>query len=257
MCHSPITVTHSTGRHLVRCGNCVKCAIRRQQSWTLRCLLEQRVSGSASFVTLTYRDDTVPDLLDARHMQLFFKRLRRSTSASVRYFYCGEYGGKTGRPHWHAIVYGLPLLRRGLSQWPQWPHGHVHVGEVTRQSVSYVVRYTLKSWRGEHVVGMSRRPGIGLQPIRIIAGYMAQSQPELEAFPSRWTLNGRCYPLDQTAYDAAKDAYLEAGGVLGMENKAAREHRVRLFEVIGEQTPAARVDRVVRRYEQELQKGVF
>lgn len=266
MCNAPITVNHSTGRHLVRCGACVRCAIRRQESWTLRCLLEAREHAYASFVTLTYREDTVPETLDRRDMQLFLKRLRRSTPSTVRYFYCGEYGGQTARPHWHVIVFGGQPLPKGWYELAAWPHGHAFVGTVEKASVAYVCRYTLKSWRGEHVIGMSTRPGIGLPAIRRMSGYMAEKMPHLEAFPSKWKYDGRFYFLDQRAYDVAKEAYLQAGGVLDEKPPAQREMEVELYRkgyrlermesgsLMAMPKPSVAIDKFVKRYEQELAK---
>jgi len=112
------------------------------------------------FLTLSYADDKIPDLgnLDQRDMQLFFKRLRKTQNSPIRYVYCGEYGENTSRPHYHAIVFGLPLTDRQhfksndrgdkLYQSPQleklWGNGFVTIGDVTPQSCGYVAGYLTK-----------------------------------------------------------------------------------------------------------------
>jgi len=71
-------------------------------------------------VTLTYDDKHLPPngALDHRDFQLFMKRLRqhrvrlfrregRPDPPPVKYFMCGEYGGRTGRPHFHAVLLGV------------------------------------------------------------------------------------------------------------------------------------------------------
>lgn len=122
--------------------------------------------------------------------QDFFKRLRITLFRSgypgvdnVRYYMCGEYGDKTHRPHYHAIVFGwmpgdlLALLGKpGLFVSPTlsklWPYGYHTVARVDPECVSYVAGYVDKKldgarmqWAENNVapeyVRMSRNPGIG------------------------------------------------------------------------------------------------
>lgn len=105
----------------------------------------------------------------------------------IRFFLCGEYGDKNGRPHYHGIYFNLvlnedevyPFFKRGDIQYYRcpiiedlWSLGIVTLGKVTYDSCSYVARYcTKKSFveREEYDVHrllpefteMSRRPGIG------------------------------------------------------------------------------------------------
>jgi hypothetical protein len=84
---------------------------------------------------------------------------------TVRYYACGEYGGRTGRPHYHAIVYGLSACgacmscssyARRVGKHPiadtdcgaiyrSWPFGHIHIGDVTPGSCKYVADYLQKN----------------------------------------------------------------------------------------------------------------
>ena len=77
----------------------------------------------------------------------------------------GEYGSKTMRPHYHHIIFGLPLDQtkfkkvgmNGLNQptWISeelneiWGMGHVEIGRVDWRSCAYVARYTLKKALGK------------------------------------------------------------------------------------------------------------
>lgn len=163
--------------------------------WTVRCSHEAQLHERNCFVTLTYSDDKVPEDfgLDLRHWQLFRKRLREAVGP-FRFFCAGEYGGKTLRPHFHAILFGLDfaedrvLLKRvnGNPLWTsplledKWRNGHVSIGQVTPESISYVTKYCVKKQRALHArcsrvdadtgecwtvrpefVTMSRRPGLG------------------------------------------------------------------------------------------------
>lgn len=155
---------------MLPCGRCTECRIRKVKEWSARCLAEKKTSKNAYFVTLTYSDDnlrfqSVDDnlipVLVKKDCQLFFKRLRKalfgSKKGDLKYFLSGEYGEKSLRPHYHAIIYNLPLddLRlykvKGKTVYytsdflsKVWGLGYVVVGLVNNQSVSYTCSYTLK-----------------------------------------------------------------------------------------------------------------
>lgn len=160
---------------------------------------EAQLHEENQFLTLTYDDDHLPDDhgLDQSHMQKFWKRLRKAYPENkIRYVYAGEYGGKTARPHYHAIAFGLDLpdLRhkednhRGEKLYTSesldqiWGKGFSVVGEVTSHSCAYVASYMLKDtktglWKDEYTylneftgefhqrmkpfARHSNRPGIG------------------------------------------------------------------------------------------------
>ena len=46
-----------------------------------------------------------PIILKKSDFQKFIKRLRKDYD--IKYFACGEYGDKTLRPHFHAILFGV------------------------------------------------------------------------------------------------------------------------------------------------------
>ena len=77
----------------------------------------------------------------------FFKRLRkqyakRSNGIKLRYYACGEYGDRYGRPHYHAIVCGLSLRDEDKALVRlSWPFGLCHFGTATPDSISYVCQY--------------------------------------------------------------------------------------------------------------------
>lgn len=138
----------------VPCGKCPACTARRASAWSFRLMEEEKVSSSAHFITLTYDTAHVPLTpsgfmdLQKRDLQLFFKRLRKAQSKvdplrRIRYYACGEYGGRTRRPHYHAIVFNVDLE---LIQ-PAWDLGQVHYGQVTKASVGYCLKYMSKTKR--------------------------------------------------------------------------------------------------------------
>ena len=102
---------------------CGKCEYRRKQvadQWATRIELEAKEWDDVIFLTLTYDDDHIPygeiikgyrsiqsQTVSKRDVQLFIKRLRKAYKKPIKYFLAAEYGGRTKRPHYHAIVFGL------------------------------------------------------------------------------------------------------------------------------------------------------
>lgn len=134
----------------VPCGQCPACRKQRAQQWTFRLRKELEHSYFAHFITLTYDEENVPYgdghmSLCTRDLQLFWKRLRklhdRRYVTDIRYYAVGEYGGRTARPHYHAIVFDCWCDRLYSDAWP---HGNVHVGKVTNSSIAYVTGYVMK-----------------------------------------------------------------------------------------------------------------
>lgn len=127
------------------CGQCLPCRINKSREWTHRLMLEQMVHGDSVFLTLTYNDECVPInySLYPKDLTDFWKRLRKSIyPRKIRYFAVGEYGDR-GRPHYHAIVFGLSELdaEKVLKAWNM---GYIHVGDVNKDSISYVTKYVVK-----------------------------------------------------------------------------------------------------------------
>lgn len=54
--------------------------------------------------------------LHLEHLQKFFKRLRKKFGEGIRYFACGEYGSKNGRPHYHALLFNFDFTDKKLWQ---------------------------------------------------------------------------------------------------------------------------------------------
>ena len=98
----------------VNCGHCMACRINYTTAWKLRLLYELSNWDNAMFLTLTYDDEHLPQDYGLHKKELvgFFKRLRSYLDYSdegtkIRYYAVGEYGSKTKRPHYHAIIFGL------------------------------------------------------------------------------------------------------------------------------------------------------
>lgn len=171
----------------VPCGRCIGCRLEKSRQWATRCMHEASLYERNCFVTLTYNDENLPvNGLVPEHFVLFMKRLRKRYGDGIRFFHCGEYGEKLGRPHHHTLLFNHDfddkrVFHGGRSEHKLyesaelsrlWPYGFCSIGECNFESAGYVARYALKKvtgpeaelwYKGAHpeYLTMSRRPGIG------------------------------------------------------------------------------------------------
>lgn len=201
------------GREVIKvpCKECIGCRLDYSKEWANRCMKEAELYEYNFSITLTYDDKNMPystKILDTEtgeaipnynvtlnpdDVEKFMKRLRiqwhrKHKHDNIRVFYCGEYGDKKGRPHYHLILFNFPMydlkfLRRsqsGKNLWFSneldkiWGKGLTTVGECNWETVAYAARYVTKKVKGpgakdEYIeraqypefVRMSRMPGIG------------------------------------------------------------------------------------------------
>lgn len=151
MCLNPMVI-QVTGRGdmIVPCGQCRWCRVLRSSNWAMRMMHEVESWDSSVFITLTYNNDFLPGdrNLSKREFQLFIKRLRKEVVTKIKYYGCGEYGEKYGRPHYHAIVFGVSCNDVRIIE-KAWPFGFVKVGNVTSKSCKYVSKYINKAPLGK------------------------------------------------------------------------------------------------------------
>lgn len=158
----------------VPCGKCMGCRIAKRREWSVRILHELTTwQGEGVFITLTYKDELLPinGSLEPRHLQLFWKRLRKYYKGKkIRYYACGEYGENTRRPHYHAIVFGLTMAElegtrknnRLISPVIDdlWVYGYNVIGTVTSDSAQYVAGYIEKKLNGDKAVEEYEKRGV-------------------------------------------------------------------------------------------------
>lgn len=179
---------------MLPCGNCIGCRLERSRQWGVRIMHEAKLYEHNAFVTLTFSPEYLEKMckkteggysLDKKHVQDFMKRLRRKfPDDKIRVFYCGEYGGKTQRPHYHLCIFNFDFEDKYL--WDTingykhyrspvleklWPFGLSSTADVSFESGAYVARYCTKKINGkmadEHYKGRvpefcqaSLKPGI-------------------------------------------------------------------------------------------------
>lgn len=186
MCLNPKTI-YKKGYYIsVGCGKCFECLQQRATEWAYRICLESSLYEHNCMVTLTYNEDNCPkdSHLSKRDLQLFMKRLRKHyNNVKVKFFACGEYGDKKGRPHYHIILFNMyfedmfwfckdkkgtdlyrsPVLER------LWNKGFSSICEIEFNVAKYCAIYMQKppkDGRPKPFLLMSRRPGIGFGAIR-------------------------------------------------------------------------------------------
>lgn len=135
------------------CGKCLDCQQRSKLHWVLRCQQEATQHKSVLFTTLTYED--APWTLAVDELQRFHKRLRKAIAQQkvqvdgllrprrYRHFSCGEYGETNGRPHYHAILFGLePRDEEAIQK--AWGLGFTTTERAGPGAIAYVAGYVNK-----------------------------------------------------------------------------------------------------------------
>lgn len=181
----------------------------------------------AVFLTLTYSDDQVvrrgngTAMLVKSDVQKFFKRLRinrfrSGRSSNISYYACGEYGERTQRPHYHAIVFGLDFndVDRGDVA-DAWHHGHTDFGLVTPASIRYVAGYIDKKVLGYADAFQGREGefqlvsnGIGLQ-------WCKENMVQL-LYDGGLSFEGNALPLSRYYREKLRELWPEAMEGVGM-----------------------------------------
>lgn len=163
----------------VPCGRCPPCKKRRVDQWTFRLLQEDKQHEFAHFVTLTFdtrfvpispngwmtlrrgyeqvplkkpsKDGSLVKSVSLCDFTRFMKRLRKLLpGVKLKYYYCGEYGSQKHRPHYHAIIFGVPDTEFYHKAWMLNGEslGAVHIGTVTGDSIAYCMKYIDKPGGG-------------------------------------------------------------------------------------------------------------
>lgn len=161
----------------IACGKCLGCRLDHASMWATRIIMEAKHWKKNCFVTLTYNNQNLPftekglKTLYKKDVQDFLKRLRYyekgheswehpingKIESPIRYFCCGEYGPKGGRPHYHMAIFNwepndlkfwkiendVPMYKSKKLQ-KIWGNGFVVIEELNLNTANYIARYTLK-----------------------------------------------------------------------------------------------------------------
>lgn len=184
--------------------------------WSLRLGAEYETCKSAWFITLTYKNEYLPTILKdrpiirrhfnipdketlcKRDLQLFLKRLRQAngkkSASQMRYYACGEYGSRYGRPHYHILAFNLvdTVVERMGHFWTDRKNrsnkyelkGIVHAEPVrsVKDVTNYVANYIVGAYANPKRLNerpfslMSRRPYLGHQYVKKMLPYHRKLQ---------------------------------------------------------------------------------
>lgn len=189
---------------LIPCQKCIGCQLEKSRQWANRGYLERKMWEQNWFVTLTYDDDHLPmaeeittsnditftdidgnwkGILIPKDLELFRKNLRQKLNRNqgetgIRFLYCGEYGGKKDRPHYHLIIFNCnlpkdsfynPKVIKDEIYWQNYiieeswggirgknwdfpidpdSKGKSNISEVTWNNIAYTARYIMKKQNG-------------------------------------------------------------------------------------------------------------
>lgn len=189
------------------CGQCIACRINKRREWKHRLILEAYQHEENAFITLTFDEDNYPEhhSVERRTAQLFLKRLRKAYGGRIRYFLVGEYGDETGRPHYHAALFGYSRCENGSTRYDRsgnvkccpnchrvsdaWGYGRIQVAELEPQSMGYICGYVTKKMtkdddprlegRLPEFATMSLRPGIGYDAMHDLADVLMKFDLDL------------------------------------------------------------------------------
>lgn len=176
----------------IPCRHCEECYSQIRLEWISRATAEMQLHDKALYVTLTYRDyndgetvlppvaEMVTDdgeilkhhTLRYRDFQLFMKRLRRRfPDRKLRFMVCGEYGSRTYRPHYHAIIYGIDVVDfSDILAHNRNKHGDILYSSVELDNI----------WQLGYTLSASADNG----SIAYVAGYVAKKFSTLK--PKEW-----------------------------------------------------------------------
>lgn len=213
-------VAYKKGVREFECGACPECLSKKSKQWALRCSMQAQVQ-KCCMVTLTY-DTYIHDTVTGRILgervsdlkvckkdaQKFIKRLRiyfkrKKNVDNIKYLLTAEYGKRTHRAHYHAILFGVEfddLVRYKKSKrgnWINksatldkiWSHGICTVDTVcvNAKIARYCTKYCAKDSRADDTFMLFSR-GIGQEEL-------------LRQFNGlSYIVDGREYPIPRTVW---------------------------------------------------------
>lgn len=191
--------------------------------------MEAKTSESAWFLTLTYNDDNLPlspetyaPVLRHKDVRRYLARLRatRGGGLKFRYYLCGEYGDRTLRPHYHAILYFSQTrpapadLEATLDRY--WGHGHTLLAEANEKTFQYVSHYIVKKAKHHEFEvpeyqTMSTNPALGTEFINRLGNLYLDSKAlqldleKTEDVRNSFRYNGQVWPIDPYMRNKLRD----------------------------------------------------
>lgn len=193
----------------VPCGHCEVCKNSKINAFVHRCKLETMCYDCKPlFLTLTYDEEhRKKDGVNLRDCQLFFKRLRINLQragirSKIRYVLVAEYGKRTHREHYHAILWNLSAdnfhsfreINKIIER--SWSNGFIMsrlVEPCNDKAFFYTAKYLRKDCRvpdgcsETFILSSNRGGGIGARYLDSIAKVFRKNCPTRFEFSNRFS----------------------------------------------------------------------
>lgn len=175
-CSTPLIIRNKTTHELVSvpCGHCYKCLTDKREMWSDRIKFDiqyaYKKGCGSSFCTFTYNDDNYPlngslskdegkkflkflkREIDYHNIKMPFPKRTESKNNVPHYYFVGEYGGKIGRPHYHAIMIGIESETMKELSRLCWKKGFSTIYPAYTGSIRYVLKYLDKQSKDNNKV---------------------------------------------------------------------------------------------------------
>lgn len=183
--------------------------------------MESQAHEHSLFSTFTYEVMPNDSSVHKVHLTRTIHRLRdrcRDIGKTIRFFGVGEYGENTGRPHYHAVIFGIGVEVSSLVDVSWQAHADADESRpgfcshfpLSSDAASYVAGYTTKKLtsssdarlggRQPEFAVMSRRPGIGMLWVQSLVDGLNTSEGALymaryKDVPVAFQIDGKLMPL--------------------------------------------------------------
>lgn len=272
LCKAPRYNSNMGGVH--PCGQCRPCRINNRKKKTTRTVLEAQMHEHALFVTLTYNAKFLPTetvdpdtgeirkfetgVLSVDHLQKFKKRLlKHFPPRTVRFFGCGEYGDDNLRPHYHLVLWGIPI-EKSEAIYKSWTHPRTKEPYCDRARLDiqvprsawdvgqYCSAYTMKNQTRPDARGLDGRPpefvlsskGIGVKSVDALSAALSSvsSQAYIEYngdIPRVLHLMGKQMPIDRYLRGKILDVLQKTPELMAKGEARYKEEMSALYERAG------------------------
>lgn len=139
----------------IPCGRCMQCRISLQKKLLDRMFCAYHYyNGISAYVTFTYDDNHlvfktgyVNPTLSKEDLHKYLDKIKHQLrDVDYQYYVCGEYGDKFGRPHYHALFFGLDYQIYYKFFQNSWKKGSVKILPCAPDAFRYVTKYITESY---------------------------------------------------------------------------------------------------------------
>lgn len=232
--------------------------------WTTRLRLEWLDHREAVFVTLTLDEANLEmcrNEVRVSELLRFIAWFRDVSGIKCRYFGVGEYGEQTARPHYHCILFGVPVTARSMVE-QVWGKGLTQTVDLSDQLIAYIAGYVSKKWTKETPDGrpkefarMSKDPGIGARigdsiGSKLPPHVLEKRLREIGDLPTEVRMGGKIMPVGRYIAGRMRMA-------AGLDKKVPIEKRkadIEAYINLSDEDVRIRDNRRIGAYERAMQK---